>query len=111
MAEEGITWRSLHGSNLGAIRGTERVRGLVVHPTDPDSLVMATGTFSAGSRTGVYVSKDTGRTWTSTLPLWFSETQGRANGFTLIQDSSSPEHLIVATAGEGIHRSEDFGQP
>jgi len=64
-----------------------------------------------GRTSGVYVSKDTGRTWTSTLPLWFSETQGRANGFTLIQDSSSPEHLIVATAGEGIHRSEDFGQP
>jgi len=48
--------------DLGAIRGTERVCGLVVHPAAPAHLVMVTGTSSTGRRTGIQVSKDAGRT-------------------------------------------------
>jgi photosystem II stability/assembly factor-like uncharacterized protein len=105
----GESWRMLHGALPAGVAYTE-VRGCVVDTHDPDHVVIATGS-QYGKKSGIWVSRDGGGSWTRTLELQFTGNgPGRASGFVLERDPRQPRTLWAASIGEGIRVSNDFGQ-
>ena len=110
--DAGDSWRRIT-VNLGDVYPATRVRGLVVDPADPNHLVIATGTYFAGERSGVYVTRDanaTEPTWTNTVELWWHEGAARSNGYVLVQAAPDSDVLYAASDGDGFYVSEDFGE-
>jgi hypothetical protein len=67
-------YRSTDGGQIWAHLGleeTERISGIVVHPTDPNTIfVGALGhAFGPNENRGVYITNNAGRTWQKTLYL------------------------------------------
>jgi photosystem II stability/assembly factor-like uncharacterized protein len=120
--DAGKTW-----SNIG-LAASSYIGGIVVHPRNPDVLLVAAlgpraavrapGTAGGGAgaasqdpqppgERGVYLSKDGGRTWTRVLPA-----DGPAGASDVYMDVTDPQivfALLSAGAGPGAYRSMDGG--
>ena len=84
--------------SLPVERTREEVFSLAVHPTDPDVVV-------AGRRDGLWKTSDSGRTW---IPLAYP-TLGPYIPLAVAIAESHPNVIYVATAREGVYRSDDEG--
>ncbi len=105
----GHSWRMLHG-NLPAHRGNYGVRGVWVHPTNPDHVVIATGGRWDGKQ-GVFVSTDAGKTWDMTHSAWYwGNGPKRAAGSILVSDPKNPNRLYTAPIDNGFAISNDAGK-
>ena len=79
-------------------RTREEVFSLAVHPTDPGVVV-------AGRRDGLWKTSDGGKTW---IPLAYP-TLGPYTPLAVAIAESQPNVVYVATAREGVYRSDDEG--
>jgi len=103
------------------LAGTRHIAGIAVHPTDPNTLLIAAqgAVFGPSDERGIYLSMDGGDTWEQTL--YINETTGAAD---VVIDPSNPR-IIYATMwdhartpwnirsggpGSGIFKSEDGGR-
>lgn len=106
----GRTWRMLHGA-LSAGDGSCMMRGVAVHPKNPDRAVFAVGGTWPNQKRGLYVTEDGGRTMKRTLDCIFGgNDRTRAHGAVLINDPLAENVLYAAPVGKGPMRSEDFGR-
>ena len=112
--DAGRTW-----THLGLER-TRQISRIRVHPTDPDTLLVAAqgAAYGPTKDRGVYRSTDGGRTWTQVL--FVNETTGPSE---LAMDPTNPRILYAAMwdhlrqpwqvrsggPGSGIHKSTDGG--
>lgn len=83
------------------------VSDMVIHPTHPDTMFMATGDNDAQDTPcfGILKSTDGGQNWSNVFPI-------SASGFfvdELIIHPTSPDTLLAATS-RGIYRTADGGQ-
>ena len=113
--DAGSTWK-----NMG-LKNSEHVSKIIVHPSDPNTVWVASQgpLWSSGGDRGVYKSVDGGVTWKKTLGD--SEWTGATD---LLIDPRNPNVLYAATwdrhrtvaaymgggPGSGIHRSDDGGE-
>jgi hypothetical protein len=105
----GQTWRMLHGA-LPPGEGSTQIRGVLAHPTQRDTFLVAAGSTWDKPR-GVYRSDDAGASFALTLPARFEGNDGtRGDGFVLAADPSNPERVYAAPLGLGPQRSDDFGR-
>lgn len=105
----GKTWSMLHGA-LPPGEGSTQIRGVLAHPSRPDTFLAAAGSAWDTTR-GVYRSDDGGKTFTLTLGARFEGNGNtRADGTILAADPNRPEHVFTAPVGTGIFTSEDFGK-
>ena len=105
----GKTWHMLHGA-LPHGEGSCMVRGVAVHPANPDCAVFAVGGTWGSQRRGLYRTDDAGRTMKLVHPCMFGgNDRTRAEGAVLIADPKSPDTLFAAPIGEGPLKSDDFG--
>jgi hypothetical protein len=74
--------------------GSGRIWSLAVEPSVPSTII-------AGTDSGVYVSRDTGATWTQT----FTGTRVWTVGF----DARTPANAFAGTDGKGVYASTDAG--
>lgn len=108
-ADGGRTWHMLHGA-LPSGEPSYSVRGILAHPTDPDTFLAATGS-AWGRPAGVYRSEDAGESFRLVLPGRFDGNgPNRGAGFVLASAPSHPETVYAATEDSGVHRSDDFGK-
>lgn len=101
--DAGRTWTKAGLPNAG------RIGRIVVHPTNPDIvLVAASGRlYSENPDRGVYRSTDGGKTWTRTLE---HKVDGRPIGaIDIAMDPSSPDTLYAATYDK-VRRPWTFGE-
>ena len=100
---------------------TERIARIVIHPTRPDTvLVAATGPLFADSpERGIYRTTDGGKTWTKTLYV-----DERTGGADLAMDPQNPDVLYASMwsvrrqawtfasggPGSGLYKSVDGGK-
>lgn len=104
--DAGLTWRMLHGG-LPSGDGYYSVRGLDVHPDNPDWVLIAVGN-QWSPRKGLFLSQDGGDTWTSVLEAQvYGNEAFRSTGFIFARDGRGRLHF--ASAGDGIWVSEDHG--
>ncbi len=96
--DAGATWRQMTSSDLSP-RGNAGAK-LLIHPSDPDRLYLAT-------TNGLLSSGDGGRNWASVLPL------GNVTGLEM--DPSNPDRMIAAITNRnmpnaaGLYESFDGG--
>ena len=87
------------------------IESLAIHPSDPDKLYLAVGTYTqdwAGAG-AMLRSADRGKTWQVT-PMPFKmggNENGRSNGERLAIDPNQPEVLYFGSRKNGLWRSED----
>ena len=87
------------------------VRGVAVHPANPDHAVFAVGGTWPNQKRGLYVTEDAGRTMRLVRSCVFGgNDRTRADGAVLINDPVRPETLFAAPIDEGPLRSDDFGK-
>ena len=117
-------FRSADGGKTWENRGlaeTQHIGRIVLHPTDPDVvLVAALGhLYSPNRERGIFKTTDGGKTWRNTL--FVNENTG---GIDLIRDPSNPDILWAAMwererrawmfrgngEGSGIYKSTDGGE-
>ncbi|MGI5868579.1 MAG: hypothetical protein ACOX9C_03915 [Kiritimatiellia bacterium] len=104
----GRTWHMLHGA-LPAKEGATQIRGILAHPAQKDTLLIAAGS-SIDPHHGIYRSDDAGATFTLALPGRFNGNDAtRSSGFVLLSDPSNPDRVYCAPIGDGLKRSDDFG--
>jgi xyloglucan-specific exo-beta-1,4-glucanase len=87
------------------------IESLAIHPTDPDKVYLAVGTYTQDwANAGAMLrSSDRGKTWQVT-PVPFKmggNENGRSNGERLAVDPSKPEILYFGSRKNGLWRSED----
>jgi len=87
------------------------IESLAIHPTDPDKVYLAVGTYTQDwANPGAMLrSSDRGKTWQVT-PMPFKmggNENGRSNGERLAIDPSKPEILFFGSRKNGLWRSED----
>lgn len=112
--DAGSTWTHLGLENVGSIGK------VVVHPTDPDNLYVATmgRLFGNNEERGVYKSIDGGKAWKHVL--YISEKTGAIDlainpkdplivYAAMWQRERKPSNRIYGGAESGIYRSEDGG--
>lgn len=105
----GRTWRMLHGALPPAGDASYQVRGVLVHPADPDRILVATGNPWSRPR-GVFRSNDGGETFRQTLEAQFEgNASSRADGAVLVPDPTDPDTVYACPIGLGPRRSRDFG--
>jgi len=106
----GESWR-----NVG-LRDSWHIGEIAVHPTDPDTAVVAVlgHLWSKNEHRGVYRTTDAGQTWTRSLFV-----DDRTGAVDVVFAPSQPEvlyaslwqnHPGVVGATSGVHRSDDGGQ-
>ena len=107
-------------THLG-LEQTERIAGIVVHPTRPDTVVVAAlgPLFNDSPERGVYRTTDGGKTWTKTLYV-----DARTGAADLAADPQNPDVLYASMwtvrrqawtfasggAGSGLYKSIDGGR-
>lgn len=96
----GTTWTSL---NNGLIR--LGVSSIVVHPTTPNTIWIATGDRDGGDAPGygVWKSTDGGNTWAAS-----NTGMGNRTVNEILMDPSNPD-VLIAAATNGIYRSANGG--
>lgn len=105
--DAGKSWHMLHGA-LPSGEGSTQVRGIAVHPTNPDCIAIATG--NPWDVRGIYRSDDAGESFKLVLPCRFEGNDGtRASGTVLVHDPAAPATLYACPIGLGPQRSDDFG--
>lgn len=101
--DNGMTWSTLSDqlTNLG-------VSDLLIHPTNPDTMWLATGDGDAGDTYsyGVLKTIDGGLTWNPTGLLFTVSTRNRIS--RLIMDHSNPNIMFAATTN-GVYRTTNGG--
>ena len=106
----GKNWRMLQGA-LPATQGSQEPRSLVVHPKDPNTILVATGSHWDKNREGIYRSTDGGKTFERTLEAPFAGNgNARMWGKILAIDPFNPDVVLVGSMKDGVFRSEDFGK-
>lgn len=89
---------------------------LVVHPTDPNTVIAAVGTFLEGNRLfsgGIYRSIDGGATWTRALGTGLPT--GAVAGSDVLYDPADPNKVYAAlgyvggSANNGVYKSTNGG--
>ena len=113
--DDGKTWK-----NMG-LENSEHVSKIIVHPTNPDIVWVASQgpLWSKGGERGVYKTIDGGKTWKITLgdAEWVGATD-------MLIDPNNPDVLYAATwqrhrtvagylgggPGSGLHKSTDGGE-
>lgn len=106
----GKSWRMLHGStpHSAALQG---VRGISVHPANPNEIVIAAGDQWTPSAGGLFRSTDGGKTVRKiTATVFGANADYRWTGLALARASRNPSVMLAATLGAGIHRSADGGK-
>jgi photosystem II stability/assembly factor-like uncharacterized protein len=115
--DAGATW-----THMG-LAGTHTIPRIVIHPTDPDTVYVASSghEWTYDSNRGVFKTTDGGKTWQKVL--FIDEQTGAID---LVMDPSDPNKLYAATwqrirkrwndprnephySGSGIYRSGDAG--
>ncbi len=108
--DAGKTWRMLQGA-LPATEGNQQPRSLVVHPNDPEKILVATGSHWEKDREGIYRSTDGGKTFERTQQAAFAGNGNtRMWGRILAVDPINPEIVLAGSMKDGVFRSEDFGK-
>jgi photosystem II stability/assembly factor-like uncharacterized protein len=115
--DAGATWAALGPLDPNrASRNAASVAALAVHPSDPDVVLAAVGTFLQGNRLfsgGVYRTADGGASWTRTLGPGMPP--GAVVASDLIINPSDPNVVYAAlgfvggSANNGIYMSTDGG--
>ncbi|KZS38981.1 glycosyl hydrolase [Aquimarina aggregata] len=113
--DDGKTWK-----NMG-LKKSEHLSKIIVHPTNPDILWVASQgpLWSKGGERGVYKTTDGGKTWKRTLgdEAWVGATD-------MLIDPNNPDILYAATwqrhrtvagylgggPGSGLYKSTDSGE-
>src|SRR5262249_27083315 len=92
------------------------VAEIVVHPTDPNTVVAAVGTFQEGNRLfsgGIYRTTDGGATWSRVLGTGLPA--GAVAGTDVLFDPSNPNNVyaglgyIGGSANNGVYKSTNAG--
>ena len=106
----GGTWRMLHGAFPHARGALYQVRGVCVHPSDPDSVLFAAGD-GWHPLSGVWKSVDAGRSFRKVLDGGFWGNGGsRICGSVLLNAPDGSETVFTCAPGRGVFRSDDFGE-
>ena len=87
-ADAGNSWALTGGGVLG-----DRCSKIVVHPTDPNRVLVA-------SNSGLYRTTDGGATWTRTLIVHVSD---------IVQDEADPDWVWAGAWLDGVYQSTDGG--
>ncbi len=87
------------------------IESLAIHPTDPNKVYMAVGTYTAdwAGNGAMLRSSDRGNTWQVT-PMPFKmggNENGRSNGERLAVDPNKPDRLYFGSRKNGLWKSED----
>jgi photosystem II stability/assembly factor-like uncharacterized protein len=107
----GKHWRMLHG-NLPSGRKFYEVRGLVVHPKNPEHLLIATGTEEKEGEepAGVFLSLNGGQSWKQVLKAHFyGNSAFRWTGQVLRWSQTAPNTVYAASQGNGVWVSNNAG--
>ncbi len=103
----GQTWTVLNEKN--GLTGGLYVPSLYMHPENPDTLIAAVSSHGGrGTVPGVYLTEDSGDTWTLIQPA--AEETGSGVSMETVEISTSNPDIWYAAASEVIHRSEDGGK-
>jgi hypothetical protein len=83
------------------------VSDLVINPTDPNKILLATGDYDGRhiNSIGIFKSLDGGVTWTNTLPLTLPQGKLIAH----IKHDPSNSNTVYATHSDNIYKSTDAG--
>ncbi|MFM7327291.1 MAG: WD40/YVTN/BNR-like repeat-containing protein, partial [Bacteroidota bacterium] len=111
----GNTWK-----NMG-LKSSEHIGRIIIHPTDPNTVYVATigPLWKEGGERGVYKTTDGGKSWTQALRI-----DDHTGVNDIIMDPRNPEVLYAAAfqrrrhdyayisggPGSGIHKSTDGGK-
>jgi photosystem II stability/assembly factor-like uncharacterized protein len=110
----GISW-TLLGS---ALFDRREIGGVVVDPTDPNTVYVSVANFVAGSlggNTGVWKSTDGGATWTNTTNSATASIAPGDSFLGLVMDPTNNQVLYAAAsniggnAGNGVYKTTDGG--
>ncbi|MEO8614579.1 MAG: sialidase family protein, partial [Luteolibacter sp.] len=102
----GENWRMLQGA-LPATQGSQEPRSMVVHPKDPNTILVATGSHWDKNREGIYRSTDGGKTFERTLEAAFAGNGStRMWGNVLAIDPFDPNGVLAGSMKDGVFRSE-----
>jgi photosystem II stability/assembly factor-like uncharacterized protein len=87
-SDAGVTW-----THMG-LRGTQHIARIVIHPTNPDIVYVASPgrLWGSGGERGIFKTTDGGRTWTNVKSI--SEYTGVTD---LVMDPTNPDVLYAAS--------------
>ncbi len=100
----GATWNRLGATEFGGAG----ISAIVVHPTDPDTVYVASSAFLGHqgvvlSKVGIYRSTDGGANWT------FLVGCPSCHASDLVMAANNPQILYASFVGLGIYKSSDGG--
>jgi len=91
----GDSWSAANDANTESAN----ISDLVVHPTDPQVVIMTS------PASGLFRTMDSGKSWTKLTGI-----PGKVRPLSIALDAKNPDLILVGSEGQGMYRSNDGGQ-